>query len=243
MNTHILIVEDDPFLTRLLTFLLADGGYETATLADPRKVEDFLAKNAVDLILLDVMLPHIDGFALCTALRRKHGAIPIIFLSARGEVRDKVDGFDHGADDYISKPFEPTEVLARIEAVLRRYRRSKRDAGTVVKVGDAALDVGQLLFTAPAHPSALLTPTEMKILECLMRNANAVISRETLITRTWGYDDTGIGNRVDVYIRRLRKKIEADADAPTFIHTVRGVGYVFHAPSQQHGGDATRTAA
>lgn len=227
-KTHILIVEDDPFMTKMLVFLLADSGYQTTTLNDPRQVSDFLKENAVDLVLLDVMLPYIDGFTLCTALRREHPDIPVIFLSARGMVGDKVDGFGHGADDYIAKPFEPTEMLARIQAVLRRYRRAERNLfGTVVRVGDTALDLGELQFAAPGRQPALLTPTEMKILECLMRNANAVISRETLIERTWGYDYEGGSNRVDVYIRRLRKKIEADPDDPMFIHTVRGLGYVY----------------
>jgi two-component system response regulator RegX3 len=227
-KTHILIVEDDPFMTKMLDFLLVDSGYQTTTLSDPRQVSAFLKENAIDLVLLDVMLPYIDGFTLCTTLRREHPDIPVIFLSARGMVGDKVDGFGHGADDYIAKPFEPTEMLARIQAVLRRYRRAERNLfGMVIKVGDTALDLGELQFAAPGRRPALLTPTEMKILECLMRNANAVISRETLIERTWGYDYEGGSNRVDVYIRRLRKKIEADPDDPMFIHTVRGLGYVY----------------
>jgi DNA-binding response OmpR family regulator len=228
MKTHILMVEDDPFMSKMIVFLLNDAGYETTTLGDPRAVGPFLKENAVDLILLDVMLPYMDGFTLCTQLRREHPDIPVIFLSARGMVNDKVDGFGHGADDYIAKPFEPTELLARIQAVLRRYRRAERNLfGMVIKVGDTALDLGELQFSAPQRRPVLLTPTEMKILECLMRNANAVISRETLIERTWGYDYEGGSNRVDVYIRRLRKKIEKDPDDPLFIHTVRGLGYVF----------------
>ncbi len=228
MKTHILMVEDDPFMSKMIVFLLNDAGYETTTLGDPRAVVPFLKENAVDLILLDVMLPHMDGFTLCQQLRREHPDVPVIFLSARGMVNDKVDGFGHGADDYIAKPFEPTELLARIQAVLRRYRRAERNLfGMVIRVGDAALDLGELQFTAPQRRPVLLTPTEMKILECLMRNANAVISRETLIERTWGYDYEGGSNRVDVYIRRMRKKIEQDPDDPAFIHTVRGLGYVF----------------
>jgi two-component system response regulator RegX3 len=228
MKTHILIVEDDPFMSKMIVFLLNDAGYETTTLGDPRGVGLFLKENAVDLVLLDVMLPYMDGFTVCNQLRREHPDVPVVFLSARGMVSDKVDGFGHGADDYIAKPFEPTELLARIQAVLRRYRRAERNLfGMVIKVGDTALDLGELQFSAPQRRPVLLTPTEMKILECLMRNANAVISRETLIERTWGYDYEGGSNRVDVYIRRLRKKIEMDPDDPSFIHTVRGIGYVF----------------
>ncbi len=230
MNAHILIVEDDPFVSKLLAFVLGDSGYRTTTFADPRQVGGFLKENAVDLVLLDIMLPHIDGLALCTALRRTHPDIPVIFLSARGMVGDKVDGFGHGADDYIAKPFEPTEMLARVQAVLRRYRHAERNAhGRAIKVGDTALHPGELRFTAPGREPAVLVPTEMKMLECLMRNANAVISRETLIERVWGYDYEGESNRVEVYIGRLRKKIEADPDDPTFIRTIRGLGYRFQA--------------
>ncbi len=227
MNTHILLVDDDVLIGKLITFLLTDAGYGITALQDPCRAEAFLQENTVDLVLLDVMMPHIDGYALAGALRRAHRDIPIIFLSARAQVSDKVDGFEHGADDYVAKPFEPTELLARIQAVLRRYRRAERNVfGSVIKVGETRLDLGELEFHAP-RKSALLTPTEMKILECLMRNANAVISRESLVERTWGYDYDGFGNRVDVYIRRLRAKIEPDPSDPTFIHTVRGLGYVY----------------
>ncbi len=230
MDAHILIVEDDPFVSKMLAFLLTDSGYRTSALADPRQVADFLQETAVDLLLLDVMLPHIDGLALCTALRRAHPDIPVIFLSARGMVGDKVDGFGHGADDYIAKPFEPTELLSRVQAVLRRYRHAERNVhGTRITVGSTALDVGALRFSAPGRPPVTLTPTEMKVLECLMRNANAVIARATLDERVWGYDSEESSNWVEVTIRRLRKKIEADPDDPTFIQTVRGLGYRFRA--------------
>jgi len=230
VDAHILIVEDDPFVAKMLTFLLGDSGYRTSALADPRQVADFLQETAVDLLLLDVMLPHIDGFTLCTALRRAHPDIPVIFLSARGMVGDKVDGFGHGADDYLAKPFEPTEMLSRVQAVLRRYRRAERNVhGTRITVGGTALDVGELRFSAPGRLPVMLTPTEMKVLECLMRNANAVISRATLDERVWGYDSEESSNWVEVTIRRLRKKIEADPDDPTFIQTIRGLGYRFRA--------------
>ncbi len=230
MDTHILVVDDDPFMSKLVGFVLGDSGYQTTTLADPRRVGDFLMENTVDLILLDVTIPHIDGFTLCTSLRRAHPDVPVIILTARGTVADRVEGLYRGADDYLAKPFEPTELLARIQTVLRRYRRAERNRfGTLIRAGDAALDLGELRFTAPARRPVLLTPTEMKILECLMRNANAVITRETLIERTWGYDYEGESNRVQVYISRLRKKIEADPGNPMYLRTVRGLGYRFQA--------------
>lgn len=228
MEAHVLIVDDDPFMAKMLVFLLTDSGYQTTTLSDPDAVQGFLEEYNVSLILLDVMLPRTDGFNLCTAIQRKHPDIPIMFLSARGQLNDKIDGFNRGADDYVVKPFEPMELLSRIQAVLRRHRRAERNVfGMVIKAGDATLDLQELRFLAPQHESVVLTPTEMKILECLMRNANAVISRETLIERTWGYDFDGGGNRINVYIRRLRQKIEADPDDPIYIQTVRGLGYVF----------------
>lgn len=227
-HMHILLVDDDPLVGKLLTYLLDDAGYTMTVLADPRRASAFLRENSVDLVLLDISLPHMDGYAVAKELRHTQPDIPIIFLTGRTQVRDKVEGFDHGADDYIVKPFEPTELLARIHAVFRRYHRDERNVfGSVIKVGEACLDLGELQFSAPGRLPVLLTPTEMKILECLMRNANAVISRETLIERAWGNDYADFGNRVDVYIRRVRAKIEADPGDPAFIHTIRGTGYLF----------------
>ena len=228
METHILLIDDDILAGKLLAFLLADGGYAMTVLTDPRRADAFLRENAVDLVLLDIMLPYVDGYAIAQDVRRAHPDIPIIFLSGRAAVRDKIDGFIHGADDYVVKPFEPTELLSRIQAVLRRYRRAERNVfGSHIKVGDTTLDMGELQFSAPHCRAIGLTPTETKLLECLMRNANAAISREALVLRVWGYDDASLGNRVDVYIRRLRSKIEADASDPVYIETVRGIGYVF----------------
>lgn len=227
-DVHILVMDPDPFMSKMLAFLLGDSGYQTTTLPDPRRVGDFLAENAVDLVLLDVALPHIDGLALCTVLRRAHPDMPVIFLSARGMVADRVEGLNRGADDFVAKPFEPTELLARIQAVLRRYRRAERNRiGNLIKAGEAALDLGDLRFAAPGREPVPLTPTEMKILGCLMRNADAVVTRETLIERTWGYESDGDSNRVNVYIRRLRQKIEADPGNPAYLHTVRGMGFTF----------------
>lgn len=228
MKPHILIVDDDRLMIRMLTFLLNENEYVLTSLSDPRAVPAYIEEHPVDLVLLDIGLPHMDGLSLAALLRRSHPDISLIFLSARGQVSDTVEGFNHGGDDYISKPFEPSELLARIQAVLRRYRRAERNMfGTNVKVGGTSLQLGDLQFVAPGAPPAVLTPTEMKILEHLMRNAGAIVSRELLIERTWGYDYEGDSNRVDVYIRRIRKKIEPDPARPTFIHTVRGMGYVF----------------
>jgi len=228
MKSQILIVDDDLLVCKMLSFLLTESGYAPVVINDPRMIDWVFREHVIDLVLLDVKLPYVDGFALCTMLQRKHSQIPVIFVTARAEQNDKVQGFDQGADDYISKPFEPNELLARIQAVLRRYKRSETNRfGAIIKVGETSLNLGELEFHNLARQPILLTPTEMKMLECLMRNADLVVSRETLIERTWGYDYEGGNNRVDVYIRRLRRKIEVNPVEPTFIHTVRGSGYVY----------------
>jgi DNA-binding response OmpR family regulator len=229
MGAHILVVEDDPFMAKMLAFLLADAGYHASSLPDPRAVLPFLREHPVALVLLDTTLPHIDGLALCASLRRAYPDTPIIILSARGRAADKVAGLERGADDYLAKPFEPTELLARVQAVLRRSHRTERHRfGMTIRVGETVLDLGQMQFTRAQGAPVQLTATEMRLLECLMRNANVVVPRERLIERVWGYDAGGEG-RVSVYMRRLREKIEADPAAPAYVLTVRGLGYVFRA--------------
>ncbi len=227
MKTHILVVDDDPLHCKLLSFLFTDAGYDVTVMGDRRAVEAYLGHNVIDLILLNVASPFGGRLDLCTRLRNKYPDIPIILMSDRAEVSDLVNGFSQGADDYVSRPYEPAEFLARAQAVLRRYRRVERNLyGVLIKVGNTSLDLGRLSFTSSGR-SVIVTPTEMRILECLMRNANAVISREKLIEQTWGFDSESADNRVDVYIRRLRRKIEAHPKDRNLIRTVRGIGYIF----------------
>lgn len=229
MGTHILVVDDDPLHGRLLSFLFADADFAVATLTDPRAVGPFLQQHAIDLILLAVKLPYIDGLSLCAQLRREQSDIPVILMAERSTTADLVRGFNQGADDYLTKPYEAAELLARVQAVLRRYRRADRAvSGAMVQVGKTSLDLGRLSFTAASGHAVLVTPTEMRLLECLMRNANAVIPREKLIQQTWGYESENADNRIDVHIRRLRHKIEAHPKDRHMIRTVRGVGYSFH---------------
>jgi DNA-binding response OmpR family regulator len=228
MQTQILVVDDDPLHTKMLTFLLQEHGYAVAVVDDPRAVAEALRRVPADLILTEVALPYQDGFALCAQLKRQHPDTPVVILSDRRETQDLVKGFAQGADDYVGRPYEPAELLARVQAVLRRYRRAERHLyGVLVKVGGTSLDMGRLTFTTPTGHAVLVTPTEMRILECLMRNAHAVIRREQLIEQTWGYDSESADNRVDVYIRRLRHKIEAHPKDRNLIRTIRGVGYVY----------------
>ena len=242
MQTQILIVDDDPLHTKVLSFLLQDHGYAVAVVEDPRGVPEALRRVPADLILTEVTLPYQDGFSLCAALKRQHADTPVVILSGRRETQDLVKGFAQGADDYIGRPYEPAELLARVQAVLRRYRRAERHLyGVLVKVGGTSLDMGRLTFTTPAGQTVLVTPTEMRILECLMRNAHAVIRREQLIEQTWGYDSESADNRVDVYIRRLRQKIEAHPKDRNLIRTIRGVGYVYEG-DQRDDASSERTA-
>lgn len=229
MKTQVLVVDNDRMTSRLLVHLLGSAGYAVTPIHDPREVAAFLECHTIELILLDIVLHNMDGLTLCKLLRREHPEVPIIFLSTRASSRDKIEAFTCGADDFIAKPFEPNELLARMGAVLRRYHWSERHEShaALVRAGNAVLDIGRLEFTPPERMPVLLTPTEMRLLEHLMRNANTIVPREVLAERVGGYDQISASNRVDVCIRRLRRKIEANPDCPTFIHTVRGIGYVF----------------
>jgi two-component system response regulator RegX3 len=227
--TRILVVEDEESFRDALSYMLSREGFEVDLAGTgPAALEQF-DRHGADLVLLDLMLPGLSGTEVFRSLRARSG-VPVIMLTAKDSEVDKVVGLELGADDYVTKPYSPRELVARIRAVLRRQRRAERNVfGMAIRAGDAALDVGEMRFVAPGREPATLTVTEMKILELLMRNANAVISRETLVERVWGYDCDGTDNRVNVYIRRLREKIERDPAKPEYLETVRGLGYRFRA--------------
>jgi two-component system, OmpR family, response regulator RegX3 len=229
MSGHrIVIVEDDPIGAKVLRFILEDEGYNTVVVPRGSQVFVEVVGRETDLVILDVSLPDIDGFAVCKELRARRYRGPIVFLTSRTDISSKVLGFQIGADDYIVKPYEPLELVARVQSVIRRFKSTDlQSQGTIISVDDAVLSIGELLYTSKIVAPTLLTPTEMKILECLMRNNGIVISRNTLIERVWGYDFVGETNRVDVYIRRVRRKIENGLNYPRYLHTVRGIGYVF----------------
>jgi two-component system, OmpR family, response regulator RegX3 len=228
MRQRIVIVEDDVVAAKVLRFILEDEGYEA--LAVHRASQAFAAVlgQETHLALLDVELPDLSGFALCQELRARRYHGPLVFLSGRAQLADKLEGFRLGADDYLVKPYEPLELVARLQSVLRRCHSADRQAlGALIRVEDAELALGELTYTSAAVGATLLTPTELRILELLMRNSQIVIRRETIIERVWGYDFEGDDNRIDVYMRRLRRKIERDPTRPAYLHTVRGLGYVF----------------
>lgn len=222
----ILVVDDDPITCKLLSFLLSSEGYAVWTTQTPEAALTLVEEEAVELIILDILLPRLDGFELFKRLRSAGCDCPVIFLSAKGGFPDKVTGLRLGADDYVAKPFEASELLARVQAVLRRYRRSQATASTTpLKAGELALDPTELKAFLPGGREAFLTPTEMRILRCLMANCGSVVSRSVLADVLWTYPGEGTEDHIDVYVCRLRKKIEPDPSHPTLIETVRGSGY------------------
>jgi DNA-binding response OmpR family regulator len=208
--------------------VLADEDYQVETVRTGAEAIAQVRGQATALVLLEKRLPDVDGFTLLGELRARRYTGPVMFVSSVSQVEVIAAAFHHGADDYLVKPFEPSELLARITAIIRRrYDRNQQALGSILRVGDAELDMRTLTYRSDVTPPTLLTPTESRLLECLMRNVQIVISRETLIERVWGYDFAGETNRVDVYIRRLRAKIEGSRNGRRYLHTVRGVGYVF----------------
>lgn len=246
---RVVIVNPAAISAKLLGFVLGEAGHLAVLTSSAAEAVREVTSQRVDAVLLEADLPHTSGCDLCKELRILRYDGPVIFVTHCSDAREKVRAFEHGADDYIVEPFDPQELMARVEAVARRCRHTDYQApGTVLKVGGVELAIADLTLRVGDRPPMLLTPTEMRLLECLMRNAEVTIDRDTLIARTWGYDFVGESNRVDVYVSRLRKKIERDPAEPEFLHTVRGIGYVFRSPSQKTGalhrlGDAERTEA
>ena len=230
---HILVVDDDPQITSFLQRYLEKQGCQVTCAADGNAMDAVLAQTSVDLILLDIGLPGRNGFDITRELR-VNSNIPIIVLSGRDEIFDRVVGLEFGADDYITKPFEAREVLARIRTVLRRARVEDIGAtgadGTQIAFGDWVLNVNERTLTAKCTQEATpLTTTEFDVLHAFVTNPHMVFSRDQLLDTARGRE-TVVGDRtIDVHVARLRKKIEPDPAAPTFIKTVHGIGYCFAA--------------
>jgi DNA-binding response OmpR family regulator len=231
---RVVVVEPERMAGKVLEFVLADAGHEVVVVASAEAAIGAIVGRETDAVLTatDLPRPGPDGFALCKELRGRRYTGPLLFVSPHSAVEDKVRAFAVGADDYLVAPCDPRELLARVEAMARRFRAADRQGlGTILRAGDAELSLGELTFRRDGCAPALLTPVEMRLLECLMRNQGITIGRETLIERVWGFDFLGDSNRVDVYIRRVRKKVEVDAERPAYIHTMRGLGYVFRPPA------------
>jgi DNA-binding response OmpR family regulator len=223
--TKILLVEDEATVRDTLALNLRAEGFEALTAEDGAAGLRLARELSPDVIILDLMLPELDGLSLCRMLRRDSD-VPIIMLTARGTEMDRITGLETGADDYVVKPFSLGELLARVRAQLRRAGGEKRASATRLQAGDLTLDL--LARRGLLGESELkLTHREFDLLAELMRNQGAVLSRDLLLTRVWGYDYVGDSHTVDVHIRWLREKIEADPSSPQRITTVRGVGYRF----------------
>ncbi|MBP2644596.1 MAG: phoP [Firmicutes bacterium] len=226
MAGHILIVDDEASIRELVKFNLVKAGYEVSEAADGLAVLS-MAKARPELIILDLMLPGMDGLEVCRALKgdRTTAGIPIIMLTARDEEFDKVVGLELGADDYLTKPFSPRELVARVKAVLRRSRQTALPEGELI--------IGRLRLNFSRYDVFLgeekleLTPKEYELLKLLVTNTGKVFTREQLLEKVWGYEYFGDTRTVDVHIRHLRAKLEPEAAVADSIETVRGVGYRF----------------
>ena len=224
MATQLLIVEDETTLRETLAYNLTQEGYQVTQTGNGAKALELARADKFDLIVLDIMLPDLDGLSFCRILRKEQ-ATPIIMLTARGGEVDRIVGLESGADDYIVKPFSLGEFLARVRAVLRRTHSTALRADRL-ESGDLALDLTGRRVSVGGR-EIKLSHKEFDLLAALVRNKGAVLSRDLLLDQVWGYDHVGDDRTVDVHVRWLREKIEADPSDPQRIVTVRGVGYRF----------------
>lgn len=224
---RLLVVDDDASILDLLASSLRFAGFEVVTATDGRTaLEQATTDPTLDLMVLDVMMPGIDGFEVVTRLRREHHDIPVIFLTARDAPADRVNGLTAGGDDYLVKPFSLDELVARVQAVLRRTRRSRED-GTVLRFADIEMDTDSHEVRKDGEVVDL-SPTEFKLLRYFLLNSGRVLSKQQILDHVWNYDFGGDGNVVETYVSYLRRKI--DTTEPRLLHTVRGVGYVLRRP-------------
>jgi two-component system response regulator MtrA len=223
---RVLVVEDDASVREAVTFVLERTGFDvTAVVHGDAAVVEACRSGAHDLVLLDLMLPGMSGLDVCREIRRSSN-IPIVMLTARTDTADVVAGLELGADDYITKPFEPVELAARVRAVLRRSTDSGADSDTVLRVQNIEVDQGAFRAFRGGDELAL-TATEFRLLAELVRHAGLVLTREALLERVWGYDYLGDSRLVDMAVMRLREKLGDAADSRHYVSTVRGVGYRF----------------
>ena len=226
MAKRILIVDDEPLIVKGLKYSLESDGYETDSAADGEEAVNKFFAGQYDLILLDVMLPKIEGLEVCQRIRERSN-VPIIMLTAKGDDMDKILGLEYGADDYMTKPFNILEVKARIKTIFRRTAMTQRDSGQrIITVRDMQLNMNNRSVTV-AGKEVNLTAKEFDLLQLFVANRGKVFSRENLLETIWKYDYLGDLRTVDVHIRRLREKIERNPAQPEFILTKWGVGYYF----------------
>lgn len=232
MTEKILIVEDEPALQETLAYNLNRQGYTTETASDGQAAVEIARRISPDLVILDIMLPILDGFEVCRILRQE-SKVPILMLTARDEEIDRVIGLEMGADDYLTKPFSMRELMARVKALLRRVRLDRSEAGAQPAPPRESLVFGNLEIDLIRREVRLdnqvlaLKPKEFDLLLFLARHRGQVLTRDLILERVWGWDFTGGSRTVDVHVRWLREKIEPDPSTPSRIVTVRGAGYRF----------------
>lgn len=224
----VLLVEDDVTLAETVKYNLEREGYTVLHAADGVVALEMARREHPDILVLDIMLPRLDGFSVCRMLR-KESSVPVIMLTARQDEYDRIAGLEMGADDYLPKPFSMGELHARIRAILRRSDRTQGIDRDIMQLGIIKLDAGSRRIWRDNN-EVQLSQKEFDLLACLMRNRGLALSRDVLLERVWGMDYVGDGRTVDVHIRWLREKIEADPSTPEYLQTVRGIGYRFDVP-------------
>lgn len=224
----ILVADDDPQLLRLVTRNLQLEGYETLSASDGQQALDLIETRMPDVLLLDVMMPRLDGFSV-TERVRQYSVVPIIIVTARGQEQDKIHGLDLGADDYLTKPFSVEELLARVRAVLRRSQlgvaANEQGMRSTSTIGELTIDFAQHLVTMDGR-EVQLTPVEYRLLAYLVQNAGRVVTQDLLLEHVWGTEYMGESHLLQVNVNRLRRKLEADPAHPRYVLTKTGVGYL-----------------
>ena len=220
MKSRVLVVDDDPALAEMLTIVLRGEGFDTAVVGDGTRALPAVRELRPDVVLLDLMLPGMNGIDVCRAIRTESG-VPIVMLTAKTDTVDIVLGLESGADDYVVKPFKPKELIARIRA---RVRRTETEPAEQLAIGDVTIDVPAHQVVRAGEPIAL-TPLEFDLLVALARKPRQVFTREVLLEQVWGYRHAADTRLVNVHVQRLRSKVERDPEHPEVVLTVRGVGY------------------
>ncbi len=221
----ILIVDDDPDIAEIIAFALSKDRHATTTVHSGSAALQLLDREKFDLVILDVMMPRIDGFEVCRLVRQKDASTPIIMLTAKDEESDKVKGLDLGADDYVTKPFSPRELLARVRALGRRVTRPQPGGGEPIIAGNRlAINLDDYEIATDGKP-VQLTPLEFELLRCMALNLGRVVPYDKLLSFAWGPNYEGETELLKVHVRHLREKLERDPSAPEHIVTIRGIGY------------------
>ncbi len=223
---RVLLVDDEPGLRLTLTDRLESEGYVVEVACDGAEGLAHAAAGAYDLIVLDLMLPKMGGLDVCRTLRQRGVTTPVLMLTAKSQVTDKVVGLKLGADDYLTKPFETIELLARIEALLRRRASGPQPGGHLYRFGDVLVDVRKMEVSRAGQPVEL-SAREFKLLRHFIEHRGDTLSRDALLADVWGYDETPLTRTVDVHVAGLRQKLEPNPKAPEFILTIHGLGYKF----------------